>query len=107
MLRIRTLLLLGLAASAIGASGCVVGDGGGESSFVVDWSLALVGTDQALSCDDAGVTTVDLDIHDLQTNKMNHTSYPCTAGAARSPVFPPGQFRIDVSLKTAAGQVVS
>src|SRR3954470_8367332 len=106
MSKIRTLLLLGLAGIALSASGCG-GDGGGQSSFVVDWSMEVVGTHEPLECEDAGVTTVDLDIQDLQTKQMNHTSYPCSAHKARSPVFTPGEFNVTISLKTASGQVVS
>lgn len=109
MLRIRTLWLLGLAAGAsIAASGCVVGDGGNsDSSFVVDWSLAYVGSNEAVECDEAGTPTVDLDIQNLQTKEINHTPYTCMAHAARSPVFPPGQYEVAISLKDAAGNVVS
>jgi hypothetical protein len=111
MLRIRTLLLFGLAAVSLGASGCIIGDTD-NSAMIVDWDLRYVGPDERtqgdrVACEDAGTTTVELEMRNRSTNAVFKDSYQCKDFGGKSKVLPSGLYDVRIALKTAGGQEIS
>jgi len=111
MLRNRTLLLFGLAATAsLGASGCIIGDVD-NSAFIVSWDLFYVGNGPRdpgarVACEDAGTPTVDLEMR-TRDGTVYKDSFRCQDGDGKSRVMPSGSYDVRISLRTAGGTIVS
>jgi hypothetical protein len=103
MSKMFTVSLAGLAGLGLAMTGC---GGEGDAGFEASWSLALIGTNQLVTCDDAGTPTVVLEAFGANDLKSRDT-FPCGAMGGVSRVLPQGRYQVVVSLLNGAGQEVS
>jgi hypothetical protein len=75
-------------------------------SFQVAWSLYQAGAG-SMSCADAGVTEVDLDVQDLSTSAAYHDTFACSAYGGTSQVLPVDNYSVAVRAYDASNALVS
>jgi hypothetical protein len=104
MCRFATLWLAGVMLT-LGGAGCV-DDDADDSAFVFDWQLDFIGGGAA-ECEDAGMSTVELEARHLDTKAIYKDTFACKAGAGMSRVLPVGLYSVVIRLRDGAGRVVS
>jgi hypothetical protein len=113
MLRIDTLYLAGIIGLGLAGVGCIGsghpregGGSGASGSFDAAWSLAWL-SGGAVTCADAGITTVDLDLQDTYTNLVYHDSFNCSDSQGTSELLPPDDFTVALRAYDSADNMLS
>jgi hypothetical protein len=75
-------------------------------NFDAVWSLYLAGG-SSVTCSDAGVTEVHLDVQSLTTGVAYHDTFACSAFAGTSQVLPAGNYSVALRAYDASGTQVS
>lgn len=99
-MNMKTFAHLPLLAFALATPACVVDDVD-DSAFYFDWQIEDVGLpiNDVLTCDEAGAETVVLEVQNVSNGSAKQTfSYPCRAGAGKSPVLATGQYAVTLRL---------
>ena len=113
MLRIYTLHLAGIVGLALVAASCTGGGhsrGGGGSgasgTLDVAWSLAWL-DGGSVTCADAEVTDIDLDLVDTYTNLQYHDTFRCSDNQGTSEFLPPDDFKVALRAYDSANDMLS
>jgi hypothetical protein len=105
-LRERTLWFFGLL-GLLGSSGCIIGDGGDEQAFVVGWDTSYVGSNDRITCAQAGTSAVRLTMVSRSTHLKTVHAFNCDDGGGQGPRLATGTYDVKIALENAAGVEVS
>jgi len=113
------LLALAATAAGLGGTGCLIsssndvhphdgvgGAAGGQGRFSVSWSV-VDGNQTTTTCAAVGAPSMDMDVQNLDTNKVIHDTFPCAPMSGLGSEAPAGRYTVALRLRSAGGEVES